>query len=370
MKILTSQQDPIFDIHANSTREVARLQSEIRDWKSRYSQLKVQSRSSLSSHLTSPIRIDLKSRLVTSEDGIIEDVSISRFQTSIDELLIAARRDDTEILDIMTEVVKATRSITDDLKRNGPRNIDEDPKIRKLTQRLSATANNLITATKNHISSQGISPVSLVDAAASHLTTTVIEIVKLVKIKSSTEEESHSDHSRYSELATPLTSPLSPAKSIPIRISNRPIEILPESPRTIDSRRSSSRNYISKDEEELRIYLDTQTQAIVESIQHLLSRIRNPKLDMLDDFLPQIDEIIGIVEKIVDFTEKQGIKIERLGSDNNRLQTVLQNLQDCCGYMKNVTSSTEDGFKKRLARIAFDISKQIKVPPIFASIKY
>jgi hypothetical protein len=34
--------------------------------------------------------------------------------------------------------------------------------------------------------------------------------------------------------------------------------------------------------------------------------------------------------------------------------------------MRNISSSpnNEDGFKKRLARIAFDISKQIKVPPL------
>ena len=79
MRSLTSQQDSFLDSHTNSTREVARLQAEIREWKSRYSQLKIQVRSSnpssigSSSHLNSPIRIDLKSRLVPTDDGIIED---------------------------------------------------------------------------------------------------------------------------------------------------------------------------------------------------------------------------------------------------------------------------------------------------------
>jgi len=133
----------------------------------------------------------------------------------------------------------------------------------------------------------------------------------------------------------------------------------------MDSRRSSTRNvYSSKDEEELRLYLDTQTQAIVESIQSLLTRIRNPKFDSVEDFRPQIDEITLIVEKIVEYTDRQGSKIDRVGGEKNRLMTILRQLEDCCGSMKNLARtppSGDDAFKKRLARIAFDISKQIKV---------
>jgi hypothetical protein len=343
--------------------------------------------------------MDLKSRLVATEDGVIEDGSISRFQNSIDELLAAARRDDGEVLEVMTEVVKATRAITDDLRRFGNRDVEEDPKIRKLTTRLSATANNLITATKNHASSQGISPVSLVDAAASHLTSTVVDLVKVVKMRPGsgttsfrTDEDALSDHSRYSEIQTPITSPMASTspnpnmtnKSIPVPLSlgsrsnlaprNALREDIfiprsPESPRSVDSRRSSRNAYNSKDEEELRAYLDTQTQAIVESIQSLLTRIRNPKLDSLDDFRPQIDEIVTIVEKIVDYSEREGGKIDRFGGENGKMMNILHSLEDCCSSMRSISRSTstannEDGFKKRLARIAFDISKQIKVHPL------
>lgn len=398
MKSMTVQQDTLFETQNNSAREIARLQTEIRDWKSRYSQLKVQLRSTTSSigsssHLNSPIRMDIKSRIVPAEDGVIEDGSISRFQNSIDDLLAAARRDDTEVLDVMTEVVKATRAITDDLRRYGSRNLEDDPKVRKLTTRLSATANNLITAAKNHVSSQGLSPVSLVDAAASHLTSTVVDLVKVVKMRPSsgttfrTDDDAQSDQSRYSEIATPLTSPMGPKSSPknskqipgPLNLGGRSnlaprssalrddlyTPRSPESPRSMDSRSSHRSTYPGKDEEELRIYLDNQTQAIVESIQSLLTRIRNPKLDSLDDFRPQIDEIVSIVEKIVEYTEGQTTKIDRLGRDNGRLMTILHSLEDCCGLMRNVSSNpSDDAFKKRLARIAFDISKQIKVTPL------
>lgn len=402
MKVLTSQHDVYLETQSSSSREMARLQSEIREWKSRYAQLKVQSRSIAAtngSHPSTPIRVDIKSRLVSEESGLIEMSSIQRFQSSIDELLVAARQRDTEseMMDNMTEVVKATRAITDDLKVGGRAGIEDEPRVKRLTARLSATANNLITATKNHVSSQGLSPVSLVDAAASHLANTVIELVKLVKLRPSntasmrTDDETHSDRSHYSEIATPLTSPLAPnsptsqqkpgptpPKNIPgplplgsrSNLAPRTREEMysprsPESPRSFDSRRSSSRHQMSnKDDEELRLYLDDQTHAIVESIQSMLARIRNPKLDSIEDFRGQIEEIVSIVEKIVDHTDRQVAKVDRLAGDS-RLLSVLRSMEDCCSAMKNVakTSGSEDGFKKRLARIAFDISKQIKVPP-------
>jgi len=141
----------------------------------------------------------------------------------------------------------------------------------------------------------------------------------------------------------------------------------PESPRSIDSRRSLDRNaFLSKEEEELRVYLDTQTQAIVESIQSLLTRIRNPKLDSLEDFRPQINDIVSVVQKIVEFMEQQTGKIDRLSGDDPKITSILHSLEDCCSSMRSVRSS-EDGFKKRLARIAFDISKQIKVLFLFPS---
>ena len=63
----------------------------------------------------------------------------------------------------------------------------------KLKSRVSATANNLITATKNHTSSGGLSPVSLLDAAASHLSTAVVELVKHVKVRPTPEDELEGD---------------------------------------------------------------------------------------------------------------------------------------------------------------------------------
>ena len=389
MKALTSQHEQFFENQTVSTQEVTRLQAEIREWKSRYGQLKVQLRSaatSTSSASNLTMRIDSRLRSIATEDGVIEGGTITRFQNSIDDLLSAARRDDNEVLETMTEVVKATRGITDDIKRHGSQMTEDDPRIRKLTTRLSATANNLITATKNHAASQGLSPVSLIDAAASHLTSTVVDLVKMVKMRpgsGSTYDDGQSEQSRYSDVHTPVTSPGGPAspysvvkKSVPnpLNLGNRsnlpPRTVMeetyplrsPESPRSIDSRRSGG--YVSREEEELRNYLDNKTQAIVDSIQSLLTRIRNPKLDMVDDFRPQVSEITTIVQQIVSHTTQKTSVVDRLAG-GSRMMEVLKALKAHAEDMDEVVSSSAvssgDGFKKRLARISFDISKQIKV---------
>jgi hypothetical protein len=55
----------------------------------------------------------------------------------------------------------------------------------KAKGRVAATANNMITAARNFATSSGLSPVSLLDAAASHLCTAVVELIRAVKIQAS-----------------------------------------------------------------------------------------------------------------------------------------------------------------------------------------
>lgn len=49
-----------------------------------------------------------------------------------------------------------------------------------------ATLSNLVTAARNHASSSGLSPVSLLDAAASHLSVVVVEMVKQLRVRKNT----------------------------------------------------------------------------------------------------------------------------------------------------------------------------------------
>ena len=55
--------------------------------------------------------------------------------------------------------------------------------------RVTGTANSLITATKQHAAASGLSPVALLDAAASNLTSSVVELIKAVGIRPSPKAE-------------------------------------------------------------------------------------------------------------------------------------------------------------------------------------
>jgi hypothetical protein len=142
----------------------------------------------------------------STPDGAVKDVHVTNFQLSIDELLQVARRSDPDqVLESMRHVVKCVRAITGDIDSTPLSQLQSptssvsgdvaspDKQQAKLKSRVSATANNLITASKNHASSAGISPVSLLDAAASHLSTAVVELVKQVKVRPSPQDELEND---------------------------------------------------------------------------------------------------------------------------------------------------------------------------------
>ena len=171
--------------------DVRRLEKEVTEWKRRFANSKAQLRSLRASSIGLPIsRPDAARHAKANEymqtDGLVKDVHVTNFQISIDELLrIARTADPSAVLDHMKSVVVAVRSITQDIDAADMANKDDYKVHRRgrLKSKVSATANNVITASKNFASSNGISPVSLLDAAASHLTMAVVELVQAVKIR-------------------------------------------------------------------------------------------------------------------------------------------------------------------------------------------
>lgn len=172
------------------TRDVARLEEEVKEWKSRYARSKAQLRSIRATSIGLSIpRVDpnrfAKDSEFAQQDGLVKDVHVTKFQIAIDELLQIARSGEpTSVLDYMKAVVMAVRHITQDIDAAHGSKEDEATQRRiKLKAKVSATANNIITASKNFASSNGISPISLLDAAASHLTSAVVDLIRTVKIR-------------------------------------------------------------------------------------------------------------------------------------------------------------------------------------------
>lgn len=212
MRELSSRSDAALEKEERLAHQVSSLEAELKDWKSRYARAKTQLRNlkassiGLSSLASPDISNYTRDASFTTPDGAVKDVHVTKFQLSIDELLQVARRSDPEqILESMRHVVKCVRAITGDID-NTPLSQLQSPSSSvngdvaspekqqaKLKSRVSATANNLITASKNHASSGGLSPVSLLDAATSHLSTAVVELVKHVKVRPTPEDELERD---------------------------------------------------------------------------------------------------------------------------------------------------------------------------------
>lgn len=144
-----------------------------------------------------------------SDSGAIVDVNLTAFQSSIDELLAAARsKTPSNVLLAMKTVVLATTLVTDDVAKyesrsstdSGPS--EEKEQLTALRVRASNTLNNLMTACRNHASSHGLSPVSLLDAAASHVATTIVDIVKLLKVRKATKAEAEEFEATFTQNGT------------------------------------------------------------------------------------------------------------------------------------------------------------------------
>ncbi|EON68456.1 hypothetical protein W97_07666 [Coniosporium apollinis CBS 100218] len=204
MRALSERSDAAFEKEERLQHRVNSLEEELQQWKSRYAKAKTQLRtlraSSVGLSLQNPTSsLYIRDGSLMGINGLVKDVHVTKFQLSIDELLQAARQSNAQaVLDCMKTVVVCVRNITSDVdtadsSRSSMESTETPRSHTKLKARVSATANNLITASKNHAAASGLSPVSLLDAAASHLTTAVIELVRTVKIRPTPAEELNHD---------------------------------------------------------------------------------------------------------------------------------------------------------------------------------
>ena len=200
MKALSGRSNQSSEREEKLFTQVQRLENELKEWKSRYAQAKAQPRAAqLSSTATSLPLPDVgaiaKVGSYVARDGLVKDIHLAVFQMAVDELLRSTRsQEPRSVLPHVKSVVIAVRDISLDVG-NTQSNSDEatTQQRHKAKAKVSATANNLITATKNFAISHGHSPVSLLDAAASHLATSIVELIQLVRIRPSPPEELEDD---------------------------------------------------------------------------------------------------------------------------------------------------------------------------------
>ncbi|KAJ6603144.1 hypothetical protein B0H10DRAFT_2167264 [Mycena sp. CBHHK59/15] len=361
------------------------LDNQLKDYKRKYEQAKTELRSvKATSQLFLQAPKMPEDQLPVSGDGGVLDIHVTAFLSAIDSLLTAGRSNaPTRVLTPMKAVVNAVSSIIDDVRAfeaRPPRersDVDVDA-LASLRERAEATLSNLVAASKTHATSSGMSPVSLLDAAASHVSATVTEIGRTVCIRKATKvEQEQSAYSAYSPASAtngfaPVLRSVDEGKSAPSSpspshqrktsaamsaSSARSARLSERSPiatsygsarRRPPSDNSSSENTNSPPPifdqpandsavadgsedawAELKPYLEAQTESIVYAIQSVLSGVRSPTPSpTLNENLTQIITIVSSIvavcnDNLPPATAQQGNDILRELSDHaNKLSEV------------------------------------------------
>ena len=376
MKTLTAQSHSNWEREEQLSNDVHKLSSEVDEWKNRYAKAKAQLRHlRTSSGGLSDIRPDAsviaKEHELVQPDGVVKDIHVTKFQMSIDELLRVARFGDAkEVSHHIKVVILAVRHMVIDVDQ-APPPVDGTATARtKAKTRVSATANNMITASRNFANSSGLSPVSLLDAAASHLSTAVVELVQLVKIQPSPVDDMDDVEVDVSNEKFPDY--LSTSASQRRYSNNSEYSALSPPDRDHPAMQNGYADYgygaPQEDHElqELKLYVEDQTDGMVQSIQALVASIRSEQ--GLSSVETHVSAIGNVVSNVVAATEH--LMRERSGDVSLREQSepVVHTLDECRGRLMGAAAeghNTESPEQLRevtnqLPPIAFEIARHTK----------
>ncbi|KAI9672354.1 MAG: component of the polarisome [Caeruleum heppii] len=412
MKSLSSNSDDAWEREEELGRKVDQLEKEVRTWQSRYAKSRGRQRTRRASSDASVVdRPDVtrarQDRDFVRPDGIVKDIHVTKFQIAVDELLRSARDEGpSAATDRMRAVVASVKRITRDIDTL-PASSEHEGRLRtKCQSRVSATATNLITASRNFASAKGISPISLLDAAASHLAAAVVELLRVAKIRPSRtgvnaddEDEDDSDDSEDDIASNPPNIKLELRGSsvfFPVD-SGRASGESAYSPMTSPSRgpsirsgdkagnlRSPSRNGAPTGQmhvasirnalgfgasngeiEELKVYLEDQTEELVQSIQGLVGSIRgNANANVVR---AHTDSIATTVGRVVSATESA---VAELGNAalRNQSESAVNKLSHYRTQLREMQAEGDrapDGNRQRevmnkLPPLAFEIARETK----------
>ncbi|KIJ65805.1 hypothetical protein HYDPIDRAFT_27039 [Hydnomerulius pinastri MD-312] len=349
------------------------LDNQLKEYKRKYEQAKTELRSvkATSQLFTQTPKMD--DQLPMAPDGGLIDIHVTAFVSAIDSLLTAGRSNaPTRVLMPMKVVVNSSSAIIEDVRayESRPARVDVDvDNLRSLRERLEATLSNLVAASKTHATSSGMSPVSLLDAAASHVSATVTEISKTIFIRKATRaeqeefsspqlpsqsasyapslrsiDELRSGHDRKTSsgsIGRGGGSPLNAAARFVDRGAASPSSSNTNSPPPIFDKSPvpGGSGGISDDSappeggedawSELKPYLEAQTESIVYAIQSVLSGVRSPiPAPTLNENLTQIITIVSSIvavcsDNLPPVSAQQGAEIlEQLSEHAKKLQDV------------------------------------------------
>ncbi|KAL0956247.1 hypothetical protein HGRIS_002401 [Hohenbuehelia grisea] len=407
---LSRRNDELMSTRDSDLIAIRDLDTQLKEYKRKYEQAKTELRSVKATsqlYLQGPKLDRTDDQLPVTPDGGLLDIHVTAFLSAIDNLLSAGRSNaPTRVLTPMKAVVNAVTAIVDNVRSYEKRppseraDVDTDA-LQALRERAEATLSNLTAAAKSHATSSGMSPVSLLDAAASHVSATVTEIGRTIFIRKATkaEQEQFAPSSTFGASATNGFSPAlrsvgelrnessshqrkASAASVLSRNGSAGASRLADSPSSRSnggSRRRAPSDHSSSDATnsppptferrypnsggvmsddsgaaegsedawaELKPYLEAQTESIVYAIQSVLSGVRSPTPPpTLNENLTQIITIVSSIvavcnDNLPPATAQQGNEILRELSEHANKLSEVQSLPDVTKESRQVMAKS------------------------------
>jgi hypothetical protein len=348
---------------------VQSLKVEVQEWKSRYSRVKGQMRSLRSSTYGGAIFLQPSHSALGRDspyfsiNGRVRDVSVTKFQMAVDEFLAKSRLANHDLLDNLHIVVVATRNVTQDLsiQEDVQSSEQQESELAQCTSLVSKTANQLITTARNHRVSGGLSPFSILDAATSDLSFAVIELIKVAKIRPTTHDREDTEDEPELLKTRSSRSSVEDITSIPDVASSKK-RFSMQTPVHVDFDIEDPDNTVA----ELQGYLEEQTAGAIESIQTLLTGIKEGAT--VGVLRPYMKSIINVVDVMIEATGTS-MKQTRHWLLKDKGSYILQNLSDCSQRLSTQYEETRNldnelqpdrRLKQLLAGISFDMAKCTK----------
>jgi predicted nucleic acid-binding Zn-ribbon protein len=427
MRMISQQSGATWERQSQMEKTIESLEHEVREWQNRYARTKTQLRDMRGTSAGLEVDQDaakyVREKGFVEDTGLVKDIHVTKFQLAIDDLLRRARADSPErVIDAMKAVVVSVRRITKDIDGSAQSG-EAAMQHQKLKSRVSSTANNLITASKNFASSAGISPVSLLDAAAAHLVAAVVELLRAAKIRTTPgdELEDEDDGTVTPVDSTGFFSPQSNGQSQVSSVTSVQVSLPPPPPfqglgprsrTSVDSsayspvsspresfakgpvaRNGSAANgseggyggldkalpidpntngnglYNSRQAdrrtEDLKIYLEDQTAVLVQTIQNLVQLVRNDA--DINDVTEEINVITDVVGQVTGETQAAapgpngGAElVKRLAACRDRLMEAGKRGLDLAADGSDSTSREWRMWTQTLPPIAFEIARETK----------
>ncbi|KAI8365051.1 hypothetical protein EDC96DRAFT_510303 [Choanephora cucurbitarum] len=326
IKSLSSKNEALRVEKEKADAQIKTMTDEMKAWKRKYETVSMELRSfKVKSISLENANVPNELLLKPSLKGAIAHQYIIDFQTAIDELMKTSRSSKpTDVLMSMRVIVMACKAITTEVE-NHETKVELPPETRDqlydIKKRFSDELTSLLAASKSYASGMGITPVSLIDASASNLTNTIVDLVRLLGMK--------------------------PIESFQSEPSHQP---------------SSQHNNIMKPKE-LSQFLKTETDHIVSSVQSLLSALRSSD----DSLYNIITSIIDIVSNIVHtsritFSNGEGIRYQNQG------HAILSDLDNCNNKIVHIRDTSfahspqnaNAIAKRNLAQESYEIAKYTK----------